>query len=153
MIAIRPVDGHRVVHPLQEGRDSFLSEQMLEEVRDPHTVEVRLGQLCREHVRDDRVDARIVGAFGVLDLVDGPTLAGGNRVDEFATSRGRVEHSLRRPHLPVDERSDLPPDCGSRLLIHVPKPILVEPLIVHVDTLEIAPEVGIVAGHVVGEAD
>ena len=94
-----------------------LGQQVLEEVRDPGTFEVRLGKVGLEDVRHDHARVGGVGALLIGHAVDGSALGGGDVVDDLAAAGGRVEDLLRAPHPVVDVRGDLLPDLGARVLV------------------------------------
>ena len=128
-----PAGSHGVVHPAEECRHRLLREQVLQEVRHEHAVEVRRGQIGLEDVRDDRSHVRAVRPFGIRHLVDRPPLLRRHGVDELAPPGSRIEDRLRMSHQTVDERRDLVPDRRPGTLIDVAEAVFVEALVVHGD--------------------
>jgi hypothetical protein len=78
----------------QDAGDGIHVGQVLEEVGHEDGVEVVLGQIGVQDVRDDHLYAGI-GEVRVLDRVDGPALLGRDHGDEFAPARRGIKDGFR----------------------------------------------------------
>jgi hypothetical protein len=118
-------------HALEEAGDLLLVGQVLEEVRDPHGVEVRLGQLVAHGVPHHHPDPLGRPALVVGHQVQRPSLTGGHGVDELAPSRRRIQPALGTSQTLVNEGSDDPPHRFATALVDVPEAVLVQAPVVH----------------------
>jgi len=103
------VGGQRLAEPGQRRAHGVLGGKVLQDVRHEHAVEIAARQLgigdAARHGPDARVPVLVAAAH-----VDRPPLSSGNRVDELAPARARIEDPGRPAGLAVQVDGDLRPD-------------------------------------------